>query len=127
MSILNNDNYGVSVQNFIGSRNPNFNGKITSVPTDLPVGLNFIKIDQEIYVEYESVNVSYDNNNPQYATTRVGVGSGENFKLLIDNKIITIDNVSSINIQPDLAGYHYIIINKNIYIRFIQRGFIQRF
>ena len=120
MSSFDKDNYGVTTQNFIGVRGlSTIRGKITSVPTDLPADLNFIKIGQNIEVGYVA-SVSYDNN-PQYATTRVGVGSGENFKLLIDNKISKIVNVSSINIQSVLGGYHYIIIKydtRNIYITF---------
>jgi hypothetical protein len=120
---LPSSNYGVKIQNFIGLRGlSTIRGKITSVPNDLPADLNFIKIDQDIEVGYVA-SVSYDNN-PQYATTRVGVGSGENFKLLINNKISTIVNVSSINILMGLGGYHYIIIKydtRNIYIPFRQR------
>jgi hypothetical protein len=120
MSILNNDNYGVSVQNFIGSGNPKNYGNISSVvPADLPDDLNFIKTGEDIYVEYiQSVS---NENNPRYATTLVRIGRGENSKLLVNNSQILINNVSSVKLELYLTNYTYIIVTYNnidIYIRF---------
>ena len=117
---MNKNNYGVysvTIQNFIGPRNPRFNGIIRSVSGDLPVDLNFIKMYEKIYVEYDQF---VDNGNPRYNTTIVDVGSGENVKRLIENNQFISNNVSSIKIQSELNLIYLIIIkydSREIFVR----------